>query len=78
MITEEKNLCLSVMTIRILIRSEPLIFGMPDPGLFSSDPDPTCINRYIKILKIFEHNKARINKFKFKMMFYKLDPDPIL
>ena len=30
---------------------DPLIFGVsdPDPLLFSSDPDPTCNNGYIKL-----------------------------
>ena len=40
------------MKIRIQIRSDPLIFGSPDPDpdpvLFSTDPDPTCNNGFIK------------------------------
>ena len=30
---------------------DPFIFGLPDPDplLFSSDPDPTCNNGYIKL-----------------------------
>ena len=31
------------------IRSDPLIFGPPDPVLFSTDPDPTCNNGFIKL-----------------------------
>ena len=42
--------------MRIPIRSDPLIFGLPDPDplLYSTDPDqapdpdPTCNNGYIK------------------------------
>ena len=37
------------MRIRIRIRSDPLIFGQPDPVLFSTDPDPTCYNGSIKL-----------------------------
>ena len=34
----------------LLARDEDwLIFGLPDPLLFSLDPDPTCNNRYIKL-----------------------------
>ena len=37
--------------MRIRIRSDPLIFGHPDPVLFSTDPDPdpTCNNGLIKL-----------------------------
>ena len=37
--------------MRIRIRSDPLIFGPPDPVLFSADPDPdpTCNNGFIKL-----------------------------
>ena len=37
--------------MRIRIRSDPLIFGLPDPDplLFSTDPDPTCNNGYIRL-----------------------------
>ena len=35
--------------LRIRIRSDPLIFGLSDPLLFSSDPDPTCENGYLKL-----------------------------
>ena len=37
--------------MRIQIRSDPLIFGPPDPVLFSLDPvpDPTCNNGFIKL-----------------------------
>ena len=41
--------------MRIRIRSDPLIFGPPDPNqvLFSTDPnpdpDPTCNNGFIKL-----------------------------
>ena len=31
---------------------DPLIFGPPDPVLFSLDPDPTCNNGFIKIIFI--------------------------
>ena len=36
--------------LRIRIRSDMLIFGLPDPVLFSldPDPDPTCYNGFIK------------------------------
>ena len=36
--------------MRIRIRSDPVIFGPPDPDpvLFSADPDPTCNNGFIK------------------------------
>ena len=41
------------MRIRIRIRSDPVIFGPPDPDpvLFSTDPDPdpTCNNGFIKL-----------------------------
>ena len=35
----------------IRIRSDPVIFGPPDPDpvLFSKDPDPTCNNGFIKL-----------------------------
>ena len=50
---------------------DPLIFGLPDPDwlLFSSDPDTTCNNRYIKLYNI----KTKINKFNLKMMVYKIE-----
>ena len=35
--------------MRIRIRSDPLIFGLPDPLLFSPDLDPTCNNGNIKL-----------------------------
>ena len=37
--------------MRIRIRSDPVIFGPPDPVLFSTDPDPdpTCNNGFIKL-----------------------------
>ena len=37
--------------MRIRIRSDPVIFGPPDPDpvLLSTDPDPTCINGFIKL-----------------------------
>ena len=37
--------------MRIRIRSDPVIFGPPDPDpvLFSTDPDPTCNNGFIKL-----------------------------
>ena len=28
---------------------DPVIFGPPDPVLFSTDPDPTCNNGVIKL-----------------------------
>ena len=28
---------------------DPVIFGHPDPVLFSTDPDPTCYNGFIKL-----------------------------
>ena len=28
---------------------DPVIFGLPDPVLFSFDPDPTCNNGFIKL-----------------------------
>ena len=31
------------------IRSDPLIFGPPDPVLFSTDPDLTCNNGFLKL-----------------------------
>ena len=42
--------------MRIRIRSDPLIFGPPDPDplLFSLDPDPTCNNGFIDL---FSKNK---------------------
>ena len=30
---------------------DPVIFGPPDPVLFSTDPDPTCNNGIIKLSK---------------------------
>ena len=47
-----------------------VIFGPPDPGLLSTDPDPTCNNRVIFILNKIQ---TRINKFKQKMMFYNIE-----
>ena len=37
--------------MRIRIRSDPVIFGPPDPEIFSTDPDPdpTCNNGFIKL-----------------------------
>ena len=39
--------------MRIRIRSDPLIFCPPDldldPVLFSTDPNPTCNNGYMKV-----------------------------
>ena len=29
--------------------TDPGIFGLPDPVLFSTDPDPTCNNGFIKL-----------------------------
>ena len=39
--------------LRIRIRSDPLIFGPPDPDpvLFPLDPDPTCNNGFIKLFQ---------------------------
>ena len=31
------------------IRSDPSTFGPPDPVPFSSDPDPTCNNGFIRL-----------------------------
>ena len=44
--------------MRIRIRSDPLIYGPPDPDplLFSLDPDPTCNN--VLFLIIFIMNKV--------------------
>ena len=49
----EVNICFEVIKagMRIRIRSDPVIFGPPDPVLFSTDPDPdpTCNNGFIKL-----------------------------
>ena len=56
----ESKICYSIEKIyimqkspemRIRIWSDPLIFGLPDPVLFSLDPDPnpTCYNGFIKL-----------------------------
>ena len=29
---------------------DPVIFGPPDPVLFTTDPDPTCNNGFIKLV----------------------------
>ena len=39
----------SISGMRIRIRSDPVIFGPPDPVLFSLDPDPICNNGFIKL-----------------------------
>ena len=56
--------------MRIRIRSDRLIFGLPDPHLFSldPDPDPTCNNGFIKLFSSWTNYKPEFNKFKFKMM----------
>ena len=60
MLFQENNGCNShashpnaylISGMRIRIRSDPVIFGPPDPDpeLFSTDPDPTCNNGFIKL-----------------------------
>ena len=39
-----------------LIRSDPLIFGPPDPVLFSLDPEPTCNNGFIELFSSWKKN----------------------
>ena len=51
---------------------DTLIFGLsdPDPLLFSSDPDPTCNNGYIKLLSSStKYEQKSTNKL--KMMYIK-------
>ena len=44
------------------IRSDPLIFGLPDPLLFSPDPDPTCNSGYINLFSsLTKHKPVTIN-----------------
>ena len=53
--------------MRIRIRSDPLIFCRRIRYFLSDpDPDPTCNNRFIKLF-------STINKFKHKMMAYKIE-----
>ena len=42
---------------RMRIRMDPLIFGLPDPVFFSSDPDPTCNNGYIFLFSFWTKYK---------------------
>ena len=59
--------CISVLTtknlifwagMRIRIQTDPLIFGPPDPDLFSLDldPDPTCNNEFIQLFSSWTKN----------------------
>ena len=46
--------------MRIRIRSDPVIFGPPDPVIFSTDPDPdpTCNNGFIKLFLSWKKYKS--------------------
>jgi len=55
--------------MRIRIRSDLLIFGPPDPVLFSLDPDPTCNNGFIKLFS----SEQNINQNLLKMIVYKIE-----
>ena len=56
--------------MRIRIRSDPLIFGPPDPDpvLFSMDPDldPTCNNRFIKLFLSWTKYKPELTNSSIK------------
>ena len=53
------------------IRSDPLIFGLPDPLLFLSDPDPTCNNVYIKLISSWTKYKPESTNSSLKLWFLK-------
>ena len=46
--------------MRIRIRSDPAIFGPPDPVIFSTDPDPdpTYNNGFIKLFLSYTKYKS--------------------
>ena len=50
--------------MRIRIRPDPLIFGPPDPVLFSAEPepDPNCNNGYIKYLHLQQSQNIKQNQ----------------
>ena len=71
----------------IRIRSDPLIFGLPDPRLFPSDPHPTCNNEYVKSFSFRTKYKSESTKFPFRIkvgsgagpesiFFSPAEPDP--
>ena len=57
--------------MRIRIRSDALIFGPPDPVLFStdSDPDPTCNNGFIKLFSSWTKCKPESTNSSVKWWF---------
>ena len=55
--------------MRIRIRSDPLIFGLPDPVLFSTDPDPTCNNGFIKLFSSGTKYKQESTNSSIKLWF---------
>ena len=51
------------------IRSDSVIFGLPNPVLFSSYPDPTCNNGFIKLFSSWTKYKPEITKLSLKWWF---------
>jgi len=60
--------------MKIWIRSDPLIFGRPDPDsiLYSLDPDPTCNNGYIKSFSSSTKYKPDSTNSSIKLWFINL------
>ena len=40
---------------------------------FSPDPDPTCNNGYIELFHLEQNINKKFNKFKLKMVVYKIE-----
>ena len=59
--------------MRIRIQSDPLIFGLPDPdpGLYSSDPDPICNSGYKKLFSSSIKNKPESTNSSLMLWFIK-------
>jgi len=57
--------------MRIRIRSDPVIFGPPDPDpvLFSTDPDPTFNNEFIKLFSYWTKYKPVSTNSSIKLWF---------
>ena len=58
-----------ILGMRIRIRSDTLIFGPPDPVLFSTDPDPTCNNGFIKLFSSWTKYKPESRNSGIKWWF---------
>ena len=50
----------------------------PDPVLFSTDPDPTCNNGFIKLFLSWTKYKSESTKSKHKMMGYNIEFYPYI